>query len=310
MITVLTGENGFARTQALNKLVQAFAANYGEIAIERLDGESAGVERVRESLQSSPFLAARKLVILRQPSLNKQFTESVETTVAGMAETTDLIIIEPKIDKRSSYYKWLKQETDMQDFSELDEPSLARWLVTAAKEQGGELSPVSARLLVERVGANQQLLASELNKLLTYDQRVTPDSIARLTEPAPQSKIFDLLDAAFSGNARRALELYRDQRAQRVDPAQIIAMIAWQLRLVAVIKSAGNKKPADIVGQAKLSPYTLQKSETIAARLSTARLRQLITDLLAIDVRSKRAGRLDIDEALENYLVGLAQYAV
>lgn len=305
-MTVLAGENSFTRGQVLEALVSAFVHEHGDIAVERLDGEAASVERIRESLQSSPFLATRKLVILRSPSLNKQFIDVAEQILGDAIETTDVIIVEPKVDKRSSYYKWLKRDTELQEFPELDELGLARWLVAFAKQQGGELSSADARLLVERIGANQQLLASELNKLLVYDAQITRVTIELLTEPTPQSKIFDLLDAAFSGSARRAIELYKDQRAQRVDPSQIIAMITWQLKIVAIVKAAGARKNSDIVREAKLSPYTVQKSETIAARLTLAKLKKLIRDLLTLDVRSKRE-RIDLDEALQNYLLALAQ---
>ncbi|HXR49687.1 MAG TPA: DNA polymerase III subunit delta [Verrucomicrobiae bacterium] len=306
MVTVLTGENSFAWGRVLAARLEQFVAVHGDIAVERLDGESASLARIQESLQSSPFLAARKLVVLRNPSLNKQFIDNLEPTLTAIADTTDLVIVEPVIDKRSSYFKWLKKETDLQEFTELDELGLARWLVAATQEQGGELSAADARLLVGRVGASQQLLASELNKLLSYDPHITREAIELLTEPAPQSKVFDLLDAAFAGRAKQALEIYKDQRAQRVDPSQIIAMVAWQLKVLAIVKSAGSRRPSDIAREAKLSPYVVQKSESIAAWVTAARLKELINDLLVLDLRSKRE-RIDLDEALQNYLIKLAQ---
>lgn len=305
MITVLSGDNGFALEAKLHELVAAFISAHGDIAVERLDGASMSVERIRESLQSAPFLATRKLVMLRQPSLNKQFVEAAEKVLSDTAETTDVIVVEPKVDKRSSYYKWLKKSTDFQEFPELDELGLVRWLVATAKEQGGELSQNEARRLVQRIGLDQQLLANELNKLLIYNPHITQSTIELLTEATPQSKVFDLLDAAFSGNAQRAIELYQDQRSQRVDPSQIIAMIAWQLRILAIVKAANGRKSAEIVRDARISPYTVDKSEAIASRISLTRLKQLINDLLQIDVRSKRE-RIDLDEALQNYLLSLA----
>jgi len=306
MIMVLAGKNSFARQQAFDSLLDGFISEHGDIAVERLDGAVASLERIQEALQSSPFLAARKLVVLREPSLNKQFTESAEQTLANIAETTDVVVVEPAIDRRSSYYKWLVKDAQMQDFAELDELELARWLVAAAKEQGGELSSTDARLLVGRLGTDQQLLASELNKLLTYEPHITTATIVLLTESTPQGKIFDLLDAAFSGNARRALELYQDQRAQKVDPSQIIAMIVWQLKVLAIVMAANSHKAADIAREAKLSPYVVQKSDSIASHLTTARLKTLARELLDLDVRSKRE-RIDLDEALQNYLISLSQ---
>lgn len=306
MVTVLTGDNAFALRATLDELVSTFIAEYGDIAVERLDGEEASFERLQESLQSSPFLAARKLVILRNPGANKQFAEQIEKLLTGLPETTDVLIVEPKIDKRSSYYKFLKKATDLREFTELDENGLARWLVDGAQKQGGSLRPADARLLVERVGASQQLLASELDKLLLYNPNITRETIELLTEATPQSKIFDLLEAAFAGNTSRALDLYHDQRAQKVDPSQIIAMLAWQLKIVALVKTAGGRTSGDIARDAKLSPYTVRQGQSIADRLTLTRLKQLIHELVMIDIRSKRE-RIDLDEVLQNYLLTLAQ---
>ncbi len=306
MVTGLTGENSFALQRELSRLVGAFITEHGDIAVERLDAAEAGMERIRESLQSAPFLAARKLVILRAPSLNKTFVDAAEDLLSNIAETTDLIIIEPKLDKRSTYYKWLKRHVVLQEFPELDEAGLTKWLVDSAKGQGGKLSNADARLLVERVGLRQQLLSRELEKLVIYSPHITRETIELLVEAMPQSQIFDLLDAAFSGNAKRALVLYHDQREQKVDPSQIIAMLAWQLRVLALLVASGQRSPHEIVREAKLSPYTVQKSMPVADRLTPARLKQLVTGLLAIDLRSKREN-ISLDEALENYLLILAQ---
>lgn len=306
MIVVLTGENAFALRQALQAVVIAHTEEYGEIAVERIDGEEASFERLQESLTSSPFLAPKKLVVVRAGSANKQFVERAEPLLSGLPETTDAVLVEPKLDKRSSYYKFLKKTYDLREFPQLDEQGLAHWLVQAAKQQAGTLNVGDARFLVERVGADQQLLAGELDKLLAYNPVVTRQSIELLSEPTPQGKIFDLLEAVFAGDMSRALGLYRDQREQKVDPAQIISMMAWQLKVVALIKTAGDRSAQEVASAAKLSPFTVQKSQTIARRLSLDGLKSLVADLLALDVRSKREN-IDLDEALQNYLLQVAR---
>ena len=112
MIITLTGENSFGLQAELRRLTGAFIAEHGDLALERLDGQEAEFERMRESLASLPFLAARKMVVLRSPSANKQFTEKAEQLFTEIPDTTDTVIIEPKLDKRLSYYKLLKQKTD------------------------------------------------------------------------------------------------------------------------------------------------------------------------------------------------------
>lgn len=305
MIITLTGENTFGRQQALAQLVDAFVRDHGDLSLERIDGETAEPAQMREALTSLPFLAARKMVVLRAPSASKPFVENIEQLSGEVPETTDVIIVEPKLDKRLSYYKFLQKQTDFREFPELDANGLMRWLSAEAKARGGSLAAGDARYLVERIGVNQQLLAGELEKLLLYKPEITRQSIELLTEAAPQSTIFQLLEAAFDANGKRALKLYAEQRAQNVEPPQIIAMLAWQLHVLALIKTAGDRSAADIAREARLSPFVVQKSQRIARSLTLSRLKKLVSDLLKIDTGIKRTG-IDADEALQHYLLTLA----
>lgn len=306
MSIVLTGENSFGLRAELDKLVAAFLHEHGDMALERLDGEEAPFERMQEALQSLPFLASKKMVVLRSPSVNKQFTEAAEKLLSDVPETTDVILVEPKLDKRLSYYKFLKKSTDMREFAPLDRNGLARWLVQSAKEQGGQLSLGDATYLVDRVGTNQQSLGHELEKLLLYAPKVTRVNIELLTEAAQQSTIFELLEAAFAGNTRRMMQLYEEQRGLKVEPQQIIAMLAWQLHVLALVKTAGERTPDQIAREAKLNPFVAKKSAAIARKLSLAQLKSLVANLLTIDTRLKREP-ISADEALQNYLLRVAQ---
>ncbi|MGH7236956.1 MAG: DNA polymerase III subunit delta [Candidatus Saccharimonadales bacterium] len=312
MITTLAGENDFLRSQELDLLVQNFLDGYGDMGLERLDGEEAGFEKIREALQSLPFLASKKLVVLRTPSANKQFVERAENLLKDLPETTDVILVEPKLDKRSSYYKFLKKATDFKEFNALDENGLARWLAETANARGAsssssgeqKFSVNDARFLVQRLGTNQELLKNSLDILLLSGDKITRKTIEQMTEPTPQSKVFDLLEAAFNGRTKLALELYDDQRAQKVEPLAIIAMIAWQLKVLATVKAAGQASPAEIAKQSKIKPYVISKNIGLARKLQLSQIKQLVRDLLELDVRLKSES-IDADEALRLYLLKL-----
>jgi DNA polymerase-3 subunit delta len=305
MVITLTGENSFGLRQALDDLIGRFAQQYGELALERIDGEEAEYAKLQEALSSPPFLSAKKLCVFRSPSKNKQFAESFEQIMEDLPESTELVIVEPKLDKRLSYFKWLKKRTDFREFPELDVGGLARWLSGQADSKGGELGPGDARYLVERVGANQQLLSTELEKLLLYDPNINRRTIDLLTEPLPSSTVFQLLEAAFAGNKSRMLKLYADQRAQKVEPQQIIAMLAWQLHILAILKTAGDRSSDTVAKEAKINPYVAQKSLSVAKGLTLSRLKKLVSDLLQIDKKMKSTS-IDADEALQHYLLALS----
>ncbi|MEJ0073291.1 MAG: DNA polymerase III subunit delta [Candidatus Saccharibacteria bacterium] len=305
MITTLTGENDVLRQEALRQLTADFLAEHGDMGLERLDGEESSYERMREAAQSLPFLAARKLVVLRSPGANKDFAEHFEQFLSDVAETNDVVLVEPKLDKRLSYYKQLKKDTDFREFAKLDGPALERYLSEYAAQQGGNLRAADARLLIDRVGTNQLTLQHEVDKLAAYDPNITRGSIELLTDRTPQSSIFELLDAAFAGNAKRATALYDEQRAARVEPQQVLATLIWQLHILAIVIAAGSRSGDTIAREAKISPFTVRKTQGLARRITPTRLKQLITELRQFDTRLKSEA-LNADETVRYYLLILA----
>jgi DNA polymerase-3 subunit delta len=304
-VITLTGDNDFARREALRALTRQFIETEGDLALERIDGEEAEFARIEEALTSLPFLSNKKMVVLSSPAANKTLAEHIDRLLTGLPETTELIIYEPKFDKRSSLYKVLKKATDFREFAALDHAALSRWVVETAAARGAKISSTDARYLVDRVGMNQQLLGSEVEKLSLAGPEVNRAVIDHLTEASPQSTIFQLLDAAFAGHSKRAMELYDEQRRMRVEPQQIIAMFAWQLHSMAVVKAGGNRPAAEIARAAKLNPYVVGKTQTLVRGLTRARLVELIDELLSIDRRSKHQA-IDLDEALRYFILQLS----
>lgn len=304
MIVTITGANDLLRKKELDSIVQSFLAEHGDMAIERFDGEETPSDRMAESIQSLPFLSARKLVVLREPGKQKSFAESIAVILESAAESTDLVIYEPKLDKRGTYYKTLKKVTDYRELGELDAPALARWAGEYVAEKGGKLTASDAKLLIDRIGPNQQLLKSELDKLLAYDDTVTRETIELLVERLPQSTVFELMDAAFSGNSQKTFDLYREQRALKVEPQAILAMLAWQLHTLAVVKAGAPRTADQIAKEAKLNPFVVRKTQAIARKLSIEQIKTLIRELLEIDIALKRTS-IDADEALQMFLMRL-----
>jgi DNA polymerase-3 subunit delta len=304
MIMTLAGKNDFLIRRRLRQLTDKFLAAESELALEKIDASEAEYETLLDAVQSVPFLAASKMVVLRGLASNKPALEQIEQLISAVAPTTELIIVEPNPDKRTGYYKVLKDQTQLEEFNELDVHQLAQWLVAEAKEQAATLTLADANYLVERLGPNQMMLANELDKLVTHDSKISRENIDRLTDKNPQSRIFELLDATFGGNKKKALELYEEQRAQKVEPQAIMALLAWQLQVIALAKLGEGRTAAKIAKDAKMSPYPLTKAQGLARKINRAKLQQMIDEAIEIDYKSKTKG-LDLDEALKTYITTL-----
>ncbi|OGL38038.1 DNA polymerase III subunit delta, partial [Candidatus Saccharibacteria bacterium RIFCSPLOWO2_01_FULL_49_22] len=278
----------------LGELVSKFVAEYGELALERIDAEEADLSTVRDAVSSLPFLSNRKMVVVRNLSALKPSPEQIEQIISSITNSTDVVFYEPITDKRTTFYKILKSKTKLEYYQDLDSRELAKWLASEAKNLDAKLSLADANFLVDRVGTNQAILANELEKLLTYKSDVHREDIELLTEPTPQSKVFDLLDAAFSGDKKRALKLYEEQRIQKVQPQAILAMMAWQLRLIALAKHAGQRRADEVASDIGANVFPVSKAFGLAEKIEDKKLKILTSEALDIDVRGKTTS-LDMD---------------
>lgn len=301
-VVVLTGANDFMRRSALKSLTEEFVRRYGDFGLESIDASETEFGRLLESVAAHPFLAPRRMILLLGIGANKPLADNPDQLLEAVAETTDLVIDERKFDKRLNLYKILKKKADFQEFAELDERALSKWLIEEAKSRGGSISAADAGYLVNRIGPDQMGLNQELDKLLTYDETITRQTIDLLTEPLPRSSVFDLLDAAFAGEHKRTIDLYQDQRKQQVEPQAIMAMIAWQLHVLAVVKFNEKESPEIIAKSAKLNPYVVRKTLSLTRRLTQTEVKDMLGRALALDIRLK-SEMIDADDAVQHFLL-------
>lgn len=306
MIEVVVGTNSLLVRQAVGKALKTFAAAYGDTAIEQYDADQLDPAQLPGVLQAMPFLSEKRMVVLRDISNNKALAEKAQDVLADTPDTTDVLIVESTPDKRTAFYKFLLKQDNVQQCDDLDVNGLNKWLVQTAVERGGTLSSADARYLIERVSSNQQQLSHELDKLIAYESKITKETIDTLTERSPQSTVFELLDAAFSGNTKRAIGLYEEQRMQRVEPQAIVGMIAWQLHILALVKAAGDRSADTIAREAKLSPFVVRKALGLVRNVTLGRIREWVDATLKLDVDLK-SKPLNADDAVQHLLLTFAQ---
>lgn len=302
MIVAFIGDNGHAREQAAKEFVDSFIGLHGAVAVDKLAGEDIDIADLTEAVSTVPFLSARRLVVVRGLGSNKGLADSIDTICKNVADTTDLIIIENHIDNRSKYLTNLKKLAEVREFTHLQGDELVAWVVEQAQKLKGQINRSLAMALIDRVGVNHQLLINELTKLILFQPQITLDTINQLTVRSPQSSVFAMLDAAFGGDTAKALKLYGEQRALGMEPIAILGMIVWQLHILNIVKAAGSIPPAEIAGEAKLSPFVVRKNLGTARRINSQKLEHLLNLTIETDKMLKQTSAND-DDVLQSLIM-------
>lgn len=305
MITSLSGNNAYGINARLSEIKDSFTKDNGALNLEKLDGGDATYEQIIDSVTNTSLFSDKKLVILENIEQNKELVDEIDNLLSRL-KGTDVVFVLRSPDKRSKFYKAIKKQTELIEFNLDNNIGLDRWVIDEVKKRGGAIDSSSARLLIEKTGLNQTKLSNEIDKLLAYQPNVTKDNIQLLTINSPQSTVFQLLDTAFSGNYKKTLTIYEEQRAQKVEPIAILGMIIWQLHIFATIKFSNNLSTSDLAKQAKFNPYVVDKSRSVLGRISKSYLKKLVSQVAQLDV-SLKSDSIDSDNALKNLLLDISE---
>jgi len=288
VIIVLTGSNSSALHQKLIQIKKEFAQKYSSAGIEQIDGEALEVKDLPSLLHGATIFAEQRLVVIKDISARKDVASELVLQLATIADSTDIVFLEPQLDKRTVFYKELKKLAEILIFDEMNEASAQRWVVEFCKKNGGILSAQDAVFLVRRTGPDQARLENEIQKLLLLEATITQEMIEQVVQEDPKDTIFQLLDYALSGQGQNALSLLWDFETNKQDAHKIFSMLVWQVNILAIAFSAKSLPEAVIAKQMKINPYVVSKSRGLARRLSRASLIRIIEIVATGDLQLKQ----------------------
>ncbi|OGL30728.1 DNA polymerase III subunit delta [Candidatus Saccharibacteria bacterium RIFCSPHIGHO2_12_FULL_41_12] len=296
---LLTG-NSFLIDEKLSEIKSECLKTKPDILLENIDAEDATLAQIIELISSTSLFSSSKLVVLKRLGNNKQVSQHIEQIIEAIIDTVELILVEPAIDKRSSYYKYLLSDKRIKHYDNKIE-SIDLWVRARVKELGGNISGATVQYLINKAGPDPSLLSFEIKKLIAYDPTITPENIDKLMDVSLMSSVFDLVNAIFVQDKKRAMRLYEEQQFLGITGPAIIGMIAWQLHIFALIKST-DKSPKKISAETKISSYALERSAAVVKNLALQDINQMIKSLEKLDHQSKTIS-IDVNEALKNWII-------
>lgn len=283
MITALTGENSFAVREALAAMIDRFQGTP-----ERIDGVNLELSQLPNILMGGTLFAQERLIIIRDLSQNTALWPVFTDWLDRVAETTHLILVDEKPDKRTVTYKALKSAGVIQEFplwSDRDHGVAERWVIERAGQLDMRLSAMLASHLVYRVGLDQWQLASALEKMSLFDT-VTKESIDEHIDLSPSENVFQLFELGLEGKRSRlhevivTLELTEDAYA-------VFALLSSQVfQLTAVALAGPDDTPAKDFA---IHPFVVSKLARHAKRLGPHGARQALRIFAQADADMKRS---------------------
>ncbi len=316
-IFLFYGEETYLAHQKLKLWREKFEEKYGgDMNIAQLEGKSLQAGVFESDIQSTPFLAEKRLVIVKDfltkgtKEEQKKVAEILEKEVPDFCI---VVFIENKMpDKRASLYKKLNKIGNLEEFTPLLGHGLSKWIMDKAKEKNIKIPMQIADYLGQVAGSDLWNLENELEKLKMYSREkpITKEVIDNLVHPNLTTTIFKFTDYLAQKNPKGSLHTLDILLESGEDIVKILFMIVRHFRILIQVKDLvdrGTRKP-DIISKLKQHPYTITTTMQQSHNFSPQSLREIYRALLQIDIGLKTGKiRLLADDKKE-ILLALQQF--
>jgi DNA polymerase-3 subunit delta len=250
---LLAGDEPLLRDQGLAALSQGILGGAAdEFNLERLDAVGLSPSVLHESLQTLPWMASHRLVILREPDQIKHkdtresLFEALLEALERLVEQTEtvLVVTANSADSRLRWVKAFKGPAVRVDCNALKNARDAIPFVEAeARRQGVELESGVARELAERTGPRLLVLQGEIAKaalLAGPGQPVSRDHVLVSTSDISESKLWDLTDPICAGQTGTSVTRLGRLLASGFAPEAILGALAGHFRRLATVRGGGS----------------------------------------------------------------------
>ena len=194
-----------------------------------------------------------------------------------------------------------KADGEVREYAAPKPWELPKWTIERGRELGLEVDGEAAKQLVALVGAGQQRISRELEKLaLAVHPRTQVGSadVDALAARDASPQVYDLADALVAGDLRMTFALAEQLEAHGERPGRLIFPLVRRLREVhraAALLDSG--MPDAKVGEAlRAPPWLAKKTVARAKKADRAALERAICVFADLEVDLRGGGSLALDE--------------
>jgi len=267
----------------------------GSVAVHGYHAGECDAVVLADAIETPSLFGARTLIIVRGvESLDERGQERLAAALDRQAPQVTLAIVARGADMRRRFFARCRELATRIPVDH-PRPSEMRGFADAfARERGRELREEARELLLECVGRDLLLLASELDKLAAaVDGRaIDVEDVRRVTAPGREHGNFEVADALCARDAAAAMRLLGCALDEGAQPIALIGALAASLKpLVAGADLVARGRSVDeALRELALPPYQRIPCQRGLRAYRAGELRRAYSELADIDLAAKSGG--------------------
>ena len=251
------------------------------------------VEEIIRTANTFPMVAPKRLTMVTAiDRLRDSECDVLLDSLKSVSSRIILVLYAADLDRRKKFYKTLRAGHCVVELNKLKGVALERWAETFVRQQGYRISSSGIRKLVELVGSDLQILASELEKVMLFagqEKRIPDSTIDDLVRTSRQHGIFELINALGRLDRKSALAELANLLSMGEHPLVVVAMMTRHCRQVLIAKEGilQRQHPREIGSAAQIPPFILERFLNQARAANFDTVREMYVRLADIDRKLK-----------------------
>lgn len=289
---LLYGSEGYLRNYYKKALKTALVNPGDNLNYSYFEGTSTNPNEVAELLQTMPFMAEHRVIIVENSGWMSKAGDSdsdddkssgklslVIEGIKKMPDNTVIIFSEEKVDKRSKLFKTISAKGIAEEYAEQTDEMLAKWVANKARYLGKRVDYSTATYLISECGKDMFLLENELDKLVAWcldRESITISDVDEVCTHQINGKIFDMITAIAMHRQKEALALYYDLLTLRESPFHILTLLVRQYTQMLAVKDGiqKNESAAVIANKIGAKDWLVKKIMDQTRRMSISEIRK------------------------------------
>jgi DNA polymerase-3 subunit delta len=294
------GEEVYLRRQYRQRFKEALVKADDDMNYHYFEGNDTAVDAVIGAANTLPFLSDKRVIIWENSGLfaiEKKTEEVAQTARAKkkseahqaasevmlkyletLPESTVLLFVESKVDKRSRLFKFYDKNDSAVEFPVQSLGMLKKWVISTVKKEKKQISESTVAYLLDKTGTDMEIIHAELHKLVSFcyeREEISEADIAAVCTTQISNRIFAMIEAVAGKKQREALRLYYELLELREAPMKILSLLARQFNQLLQAKELKGKgyDNRSIAAKVGVPDFVVGKLLALASKFTDAQLR-------------------------------------
>lgn len=307
-VYLLYGEESFLLKSYKKQLITSIHGDGNEMNYSYFEGNKTNPMDVIKASETLPFFADSRLIVVENSEFfKKNKNDAITKYIENVPETSHIIFIEREIDGRCKAITNIKKYGYIAEMTINSRADLINWIERKLAKEKQRIERSTIHYLIEMVGTNMELLNSELDKLSSYaygQEIITLEDVKNICTGQPVDKIFEMLDAIFQKEQKKALDKYYDLVTLRTPSVIIISQLRTHIRRLLLVKelTKEGKVSNEIAAIAGFYPSFVGKYQKQGNKYNVKQLKEMMEEVAETD-RAWKSGDLNEVVAVELLIV-------